>query len=60
MDADGTQFIDNTFEDARTIRFNDARKTVMSGNSGLDNIKLKVTNGASFDPSSDYGFEPTS
>eukprot|EP00904_Undaria_pinnatifida_P009109 jgi/Undpi1/5328/HiC_scaffold_2.g00609.m1 len=60
MDADGTKFIDNTFEDATTIRFNDATKTVMVGNIGLNNTKLKVTNGASFDASSDYGFEPIS
>ena len=60
MDADGTKFIDNTFEDATTIRFNDAKKTLMLGNTGLNNIKLKVTNGASFDASSDHGFEPIS
>ena len=60
MDADGTKFIDNTFEDATTIRFNDAKKTVMVGNIGLNNTKLKVANGASFDASSDYGFEPIS
>lgn len=58
MDADGTQFIKNIFEDARTIRFNDARQTFMSGNIGLDNSKLKVSNGTNFDPRSDYGFEP--
>lgn len=55
MNADGTQFIANAFEDAKTIRFNDARKTVMSGIVGLDNSKLKVANGAYFDPHSDYG-----
>ncbi|CAM9817868.1 unnamed protein product, partial [Laminaria digitata] len=60
LDADGTQFIDNTFEDATTIRFNDAKKTLMSGNIGLNMSKLKVVNGASFDASSDYGFEPIS
>ncbi|CAN0060082.1 unnamed protein product, partial [Laminaria digitata] len=53
-------FIDNTFEDATTIRFNDAKKTLMSGNIGLNMSKLKVANGASFDASSDYGFEPIS
>lgn len=58
MDTDGTQFIDNSFEEATIIRFNDARRTVMSGNTGLNNSKLKVTNGASFDAVSDSGFEP--
>ena len=58
LDADGTQFIDNIFEDATTIRFNDARKTLMSGNVGLDKTKLKVANGATFDARSDDGFEP--
>lgn len=58
MDSDGTQFIDNIFEDAKTIRFTDARNTLMSGNTGLNNSKLKVANGASFDARSDSGFEP--
>ena len=58
LDADGTQFIDNIFEDATTLRFNDARKTLMSGNIGLDETKLKVANGATFDARSDDGFEP--
>ena len=58
MDADGTQFVGNSFEDAVTIRFDDAARTVMSGNTGLNNTKLKVNNGATFDEKSDYGFEP--
>lgn len=58
MTADGTQFIDNTFLDALTIRFDNATKTTMSGNTGLTDVKLKVANGASFDEKSDYGFEP--
>eukprot|EP00904_Undaria_pinnatifida_P009115 jgi/Undpi1/5333/HiC_scaffold_2.g00614.m1 len=58
MDADGTQFVGNLFEDAVTIRFDDAARTVMSGNTGLNNTKLKVNNGATFDEKSDYGFEP--
>lgn len=58
MDADGTQFVGNSFENAVTIRFDDATKTVMSGNTGLHGTKLKVQNGASFDKKSDYGFEP--
>ena len=58
MDTDGTQFINNTFQDATTIRFSDATKTVMSGNIGLKNSKIKVADGASFDARSDKGFEP--
>ncbi|CAM9125414.1 unnamed protein product, partial [Laminaria digitata] len=58
MDADGTEFIGNSFEDAVTIRFDDAVRTVMSGNTGPNDTKLKVNNGASFDKKSDYGFEP--
>ncbi|CAN0523061.1 unnamed protein product, partial [Scytosiphon promiscuus] len=58
MDSDGTQFIDNVFEDAKTIRVTDARNTLMSGNTGLNNSKLKVANGASFDARSDSGYEP--
>lgn len=58
MTADRTQFFDNTFEDALTIRFDNATKTTMSGNTGLSYAKLKVANGASFDQSSDYGYEP--
>ena len=58
MDADGTEFIGNSFEDAVTIRFDDSTRTVMSGNTGLDDARLKVHNGASFDRKSDYGFEP--
>ena len=60
MDADGTQFIGNSFEDALTMRFDDATRTVMSGNTGLHGTKLKVRNGASFDETSDFGFEPIS
>ena len=59
MDADGTQFFGDSFEDAVTIRFDDATRTVMSGNTGLNGTKLKVQNGASFDRKSDFGFEPT-
>lgn len=58
MTADGTQFLDNTFEQALTIRFDNATKTTMSGNTGLTNAKLKVANGASFDERSDLGYEP--
>ena len=58
-EADGTQFIDNTFEDVTTIRFDDAEGTIMSGNTGLDDATLKATNGACFDDSSDSVYTPT-
>ena len=58
-EADGTRFIDNTFEDVTTIRFDDATGTIMTGNTGLDDADLKVANGACFDQASDAEFVPT-
>ena len=58
-EADGTQFIDNTFENVTTIRFDDVTETLMSGNTGLDDVELKVANGACFDEASDDDFTPT-
>ena len=58
-EADGTQFIDNKFEDATTIRFDDATGIIMSGNTGLDDVELKVASGACFDEASDADFTPT-
>ena len=57
-EADGTQFIDNKFEDATTIRFEDATGTIMSGNTGLDDAELKVADGACFDDASDANYTP--
>ena len=51
--ADGTEFVDNTFTDAMMIRFEDCTGTVMTGNSGLDDVNLKVTDGSCFDSSAD-------
>lgn len=56
--ADGTEFIENTFKSAKLMRFDDAEGTVMSGNTGLDNASLKVSNGACFDKKSDSRFKP--
>lgn len=56
--SDGTEFIDNTFKGATAARFDDATETVMSGNTGLDNVKLRSVNGACFDEISDAGFTP--
>ena len=58
MDADGTEFIGNSFEDAVTIHFDDSTRTVMLGNTGLNDARLKLHNGASFDRQSEYGLEP--
>lgn len=58
-EADGTQFIDNAFEDADTIRFHDCEDTLMSGNTGLDDVELKVTGGSCFDDDSDSDYTPT-
>lgn len=56
--ADGTEFIDNTFEDPAKIRFQDSTGTIMSGNTGLDDVKLRITDGACFDAKSDSAFTP--
>lgn len=56
--ADGTEFIDNDFEDPEKIRFEDCSGTVMSGNTGLDDVELSVTEGACFDDESDSAFTP--
>ena len=59
-DSDITQLIDNTFEDSATTRFDDSTDTLMSGNTGLDGIKIKVVNSACFDSKSDSEYSPTS
>eukprot|EP00904_Undaria_pinnatifida_P012534 jgi/Undpi1/8410/HiC_scaffold_25.g10878.m1 len=58
-DSDGTRFIDNTFEDAATTRFDGSTDTLMSGNTGLDGIKIRVVNSACFDGKSDSEYTPT-
>lgn len=62
QEADGTQFLDNVFEDALVVRFDDATMSLMQGNTGLDveggEVELKVDNGACFDGDSDGGYEP--
>ena len=58
-EADGTQFINNTFDRARMIRFDDSTETLMSGNTGLDDAVVKVDNDACFDEASDDAYEPT-
>lgn len=58
-EADGTQFVDNIFESADTLRFDDATGNVMQGNTGLDSVTLKVAYGACFDSESDSDFTPT-
>ncbi|CAM9210005.1 unnamed protein product, partial [Laminaria digitata] len=56
--ADGTEFIDNTFKSAKTVRFEDAQDTIMSGNTGLGSATLKVSKGACFDKKSDSDYKP--
>ncbi|CAM9370073.1 unnamed protein product [Laminaria digitata] len=56
--ADGTQFIDNTFEDATKVRFQDSTDTIMSGNTGLDGVELRITDGACFHGTADAAFAP--
>lgn len=70
-EADGTQFLDNTFDveegEIPVVRFDNATMNVMQGNEGLDadaaegeegGFELKVDNGACFDGESDAGYEP--
>lgn len=57
--ADGTEFVDNTFEDADTVRFKDCADTLMSGNTGLEDVDLKVTDGSCFHVDSDAAYIPT-
>lgn len=58
-EADGTQFIGNTFENVTAlIRFDDSTATLMLGNTGLDGAKLKVRHGACFDENSDADYTP--
>lgn len=56
--ADGTEFIDNTFVDTDTIRFEDCTGTVMSGNTGLDGVELKVYDDSCFAAASDDAYTP--
>ena len=56
--ADGTEFIDNTFKSAKTVRFEDCEGTIMSGNTGLNSVELKVTDGSCFDKTSDSDYKP--
>lgn len=56
--ADGTEFLNNTFESADTVRFEDCTGTVMSGNTGLGAVELKVTDGSCFDGISDPAYTP--
>lgn len=57
-ESDRTQFVKNAFKDAAKIRFDDAERTVMLGNTGLEDTRVKVANGAYFDKTSDHGYEP--
>lgn len=56
--ADGTEFIDNTFKSAKTVRFEDCEGTLMSGNTGLDKVSLKVSDGSCFNKKSDRDYKP--
>lgn len=58
-EADGTTFQENIFINVTTIRFDNATETLMLANTGLQDVELKVVDGACFDEGSDSGFEPT-
>lgn len=54
--ADGTEFFNNKFTDVKVVRFQNSTGTVMSGNTGLEGVELKVTDGSCFKRSSDVVF----
>ena len=56
--ADGLQIVDNTFINPAKTRFQDCFGTVVSGNTGLDGIRVRVTHGSCFDASSDAAYTP--
>lgn len=56
--ADGTEFLDNKFEEATTARFEDCSGTLLSGNTGLDGTKLRITDGSCFGKGSDNTYTP--
>ena len=58
MDVGHTLFVGNSFGDSVIIRYNNAARTMMSGNTCFNHTKLKVNNGATFDEKYEYGFEP--
>ena len=52
-------FMDNDFDDATTIRFQDTSYTLLVGNTGLSSEDLELkTNSSCFDPGSDSLFVP--
>ena len=55
--ADGTEFIDYTFENAKTVRFENCEGTLMSGNIGLRSVELKITDCSCFDITSDSDYK---
>lgn len=56
--ADGTEFTGNVFSNPTKIRFQGSTDTVISGNTGLDLVELKLEDDACFDASSDAAFIP--
>ena len=58
-EADGFEFVDNTFEDASTVRFDETEGTLMSGNTGLDDVEVKRLGGSCFDGASDSDWTPS-
>lgn len=58
-EADNMIFLENTFEDATTIRFFDTKNTLMLDNTGLEALDLELkTNSSCFDELSDSLFVP--
>lgn len=58
-EADGFQFVDNEFSEASVVRFDETEGTLMSGNTGLDDVEVKTLGGSCFDSASDSDWTPT-
>lgn len=56
-EADGTQIINNEFVDAKVAEWTDSEENLVEYNTGLDDVKVKVTD-ACFAEGSDDDFEP--
>lgn len=53
-EADDTSVINNTFEDAELIQFQDSTGTWVTNNSGLEDVEVKVQEESCFAPQSAY------
>ncbi|CAN0073378.1 unnamed protein product, partial [Sphacelaria rigidula] len=57
-EADFTTIIDNKFEDAEVVQFQNATETFVVDNTGLDDVEIKIQEEACFAENSDSEFKP--